>query len=109
VRTGRLDRQITLQSVSVVQDDLGQPIETWTNVATVWAERESQSATKRFAAQQRFAEVDIVWRIRWYPWAPDVRPDTHRVVYQGRPFNVLGAVELGRKEGLHIATKARAE
>lgn len=36
---GRMDRRITIQRATTVADDYGTPIETWADVATVWASK----------------------------------------------------------------------
>lgn len=37
MRAGRLRRRVTIQSQSTSRDAAGQPVDTWTDVATVWA------------------------------------------------------------------------
>lgn len=110
MRTGRMDRQIAIQSVSTAQNSYGEEIETWTDVATVWASRESQRATERFAAQQRYATIDAIWTIRFNEdWTPAISPKTHRVVFESRTYEILGVLEIGREEGVQLITKARGE
>lgn len=38
MQAGRLNRRCVLQSPGTTQDELGQPIPGWTDVATVWAD-----------------------------------------------------------------------
>ena len=38
MQAGRLNRRCTLQAPGTTQDELGQPIPGWTDVATVWAD-----------------------------------------------------------------------
>lgn len=38
MRTGKLNRRIIIQQRVTTQDTLGQPVETWNDVATVWAD-----------------------------------------------------------------------
>ncbi|MBM4299281.1 MAG: head-tail adaptor protein, partial [Deltaproteobacteria bacterium] len=62
---GRLDKRVTLQSAVLVRDGHGQPIETWSNVATVWAAIEPIRGREFFAAKQFSAEVTHKLVIRY--------------------------------------------
>ncbi|HON00634.1 MAG TPA: phage head closure protein [Acidobacteriota bacterium] len=105
MRSGRLDRRIKLQRKTVVENSYGEPIETWVDLATVWAEYLPARSVERYAATQMMAEVDTRWRIRY---RTDLTP-IDRLSYAGRLYDVTGVVEMGRREGLEIYSKARAE
>ena len=105
MRSGRLDRRITLQRKTVVANSYGEPIETWVDLATVWAEYLPTGGVERYAATQMVAEADTRWRIRY---RADLTP-IDRLSYAGRIYDVTGVVEIGRREGLEIYSKARAE
>lgn len=109
MRSGRLDRRVTIQTLTTTRDAFGQPIETWAELATVWAQRENAGVVERFQANQRFASAEVVFRIRWYPWAEGIDPKTNRAAFEGRTYNILGTEEIGRKEGLHIVAVARTD
>ncbi|MGJ7512347.1 phage head closure protein [Variovorax sp. GT1P44] len=38
MRAGQLRHKVKLQALAVGQDAIGQPVQTWTDVATVWAD-----------------------------------------------------------------------
>ena len=38
MQAGKLNKRITIQQRTTTQDAIGQPVETWTTVATVWAD-----------------------------------------------------------------------
>lgn len=57
VNAGKLDKRITLQSAAESRDAHGQPIETWSDVATVWAAVEPLRGREFFAARQFSAET----------------------------------------------------
>lgn len=110
MRSGKLDRRITVQVRSVTRDATGGEVETWTNAYDIWAERETTGATERFAASQRIADVDTLFRIRWNDDVERlVTPQSHRITYRGRWYEVLGVVEIGRREGLWLPTKSRGD
>ncbi len=76
MRSGRLDRRITLQRKTVVENSYGEPIETWVDLATVWAEYLPTGGVERYAATQMVAEADTRWRIRY---RADLAPSTGSV------------------------------
>lgn len=110
MRAGRLDRKVTIEAVSYSTADDGSQFETWTEFARVFAERETQGALERFAAAQTVADVDTLFRLRWSDTLMSVlSPKTHRIVYRDRAYNILGAFEIGRKEGVHVPCKSRGD
>jgi len=109
-RAGAYDRVISVETLTTTQAADGQPIETWTEAYTLKACIESQAAMERFVAQQRFATVDTLFRVRWnQAITPTMSPRTHRIVYRDRVFELLGVVEIGRKVEAHLPTVGRAE
>ena len=110
MRAGKLDRPITIEAVTYTTSGDGSQVESWAQIASCFAERESQSAMERFAAAQTIAEIDTLWRIRWNDDLMVVLdPKLHRIKYRDRAYNILGLVEIGRKEGVHIPCKSRGD
>jgi SPP1 family predicted phage head-tail adaptor len=110
MRAGARDRLIVIQVKTVARDGVGEAVESWANLRTVWAQRmEGSAVTERFAAQQRFAEVTTIFRVGYWPAYADISVDTHRVMYESRPYNILGAIEIGRKDGVELVCVARGE
>lgn len=105
LRPNMLDRRIRLERRTVVTDSSGQPVEHWDLVAEVWARYEPGPGTERFGVQQLVATTDVRFLIRW---RRDATP-LHRVVFEGREYDVLGVQELGRREALAVTARARAE
>jgi len=105
---GALDRRIRLEREAPgTPTDSGEPTSDWQLVAEVWAQKEALRASETFAAQQELAEADVRFRLRY---RTDVFPDHMRVVDDaGREFDILGVHEIGRREGLELLTRARAE
>lgn len=70
MRAGTLRERVTIQSFTAVQDDYGEPIETWGNIATnptVWANVGSRASGERFISggEQVQATVSHTVRIRY--------------------------------------------
>lgn len=105
VRAGLLDRRVTLERRVEVVDPSGQPVVTWVPLATVWARVEPLGGRENFGAQQFVATGDLRFTVRW---RSDVTP-LHRVIYGGVPYDVVSVAEEGRREGLLIVARGRAE
>ena len=96
---GRLNKRVTLQRATAARDGHGQPIETWSNAAVVWAAIEPIRGREYFAAQQFATEVTHRLRIRY---RSDVRA-TWRVRYGTRTFRIESVIDpLERHETLEL-------
>lgn len=81
--------RITLQELVTGQDEAGQPVREWQDVATVWAAVEPLRGREYWAAAQVQSEVTTRIRIRY---RSGIRPDM-RVLYGGRVFNVTAVID----------------
>lgn len=103
MRAGDLDRRIVLERRVEQQDASGQPIITWTPIATVWAQVQQQSGREFMSGAIPVSERRVVFRMRH-------RTDVtvlDRVAYDGDEFDLNEVRELGRREGLELHTTAR--
>jgi SPP1 family predicted phage head-tail adaptor len=105
MRSGRLDRRLTLQRRTLIENDYGEAVETWTTLATVWAEKIPVRGSERYASMQTVAEVEERFKIRYRKGLTPL----DRVVCEGITYDVLGVLEIGRREGWEILAKGRAE
>ena len=101
MRAGALDRRAQLQRPTLAQDSFGQPVETWTDVATVWAQKVPVRGAERFTDAQLDAQLEATFRIRH---RSDVAP-LWRLTCEGTAYDVTAVLELGRREGLELLTK----
>lgn len=65
MQAGRLNRRCVIQQPGTVQDELGQPIPGWTDVATVWASIRHLSGVEAIKADAAVSTVRASIRIRW--------------------------------------------
>ena len=99
VIAGRLNKRVTLQSATLARDGHGQAIETWSNVATVWAAIEPIRGREYFAAQQVSAETTHRVTIRH---RSGVSPQW-RVVFGSRTFRIESVINpLEKNERLEL-------
>lgn len=103
---GQLDRRIVLQSLTTTRDDVGGKVETWADVATVWASRKVDNGRRLFAAEQKSLEEIVTFRIRWRAGVTAFM----RVVYGDDFFEIIAKpVELGRRAYLELTTRSIRE
>lgn len=65
MQAGRLNRRCVIQQPGTVQDELGQPIPGWTDVALVWASIRHLSGVEAIKADAVTSTVKASIRIRW--------------------------------------------
>lgn len=109
MRSGALDRRITIEQATATTDATGAEVLTWTKLADAWAERTPISATSKFAADQRYSDADTTYEIRWQPYVPTLSTKMNRIVYRDRIYNIMGVMEHGRQDSAVIVTKSRAD
>lgn len=101
----KLDKRITIQAVQATLDAAGQPVESWADVATVWAEVRPFRGGERFLARQVVGKSVTTFVVR-YLAGVTVR---HRIVYEGLPWDIQDVRERGRQEALEIDATARSD
>lgn len=108
---GGLKRRITLQQHGTGADELGQPVLTWVDVATIYASIEPLSGRELLAAQAVQSEVSHKITIRYQPqFANPKAMAAMRIIYNSRVFNIHASIdvndghrmiELSASEGLN--------
>lgn len=93
MRAGLLRSRVTLQQKSTTPDAYGQPAETWSTVATVWAYIEPLTGREPFLAKAPHTEIShqIVTRYQSL-FADPLAVAALRAVYNGRNFNILACL-----------------
>lgn len=108
---GALDREVTIQQLEEATS--GYPVETWSElVSGVWMSKYDMRGSERFVASQNAARFDTRWNLQWRDdMDPDLLdvPKTRRLLYRGRAYDIVQAVELGRQEGIALYTIASAD
>jgi len=104
MRAGSMDRRVTLQRFTTTQDEYGEEIQTWTDLATVFAEVRQQGGREYLAAATIMADQRVVFFIRWYPGLTVL----DRVSYGGALHDIEEVREIGRRDGVELHTVASA-
>lgn len=85
---GNLRHRITLQKPVVIKDSIGQELEEWQDVATVWASVEPLSGKEYFNVKQTNSEVSTKITIRYLE---SITPFM-RVFFQKHTYNILSVI-----------------
>ncbi|HEY3679040.1 MAG TPA: phage head closure protein [Bradyrhizobium sp.] len=99
---GAMDRVTVILSRTLSPNSYGEQIETFTALATVWAEKIELSGQELLLAQQVSAETTLKYRIRW---RPDVTA-TCRLLVDGVTYGIVYIAEVERRERLELTCKA---
>lgn len=98
MRAGKLDRTITIQAFTNTVDDYGTPVETWTDVATIRAQKVEASTEEYLRGYGETDATVMIFRTRWLAGVTT----SMRVVYEGCNFNIKETKEIGRRKGLEL-------
>lgn len=108
--SGARDRFVTIQAMTASVGGSGFPVETWSDLSSVWASRQDSRGGERFRADQLSAPFDTRWDVPysgdWDPELVDVAK-LRRLVHEGRAHDIVWAEQIGRKQGIALMTLAR--
>lgn len=105
MRAGQLRQRVLLQRKSYEQDQKsGAMVETWQNVANVWASIEPLSVREFIASQAMQAEITARAVIRY---RADMEA-TMRLIHRGKIYNIIGILA-DKNSGLEYQTLTLSE
>lgn len=106
---GRLDRRVALRRATGGSvNDMNEPVEVWTTLATVWTNVVPVMDGERLRAGETLAQMQSRFTIRYSSVVADLDP-RDRLQYNGREYDINGLKEIGRREFFEITATARAE
>jgi len=95
-------RRVILQSVTV-SNVLGEVTETFGTAGTRWARRESLNAGESFVGDQRLAQSDWLFVLRWDSLTSTITPEWN-IVDGTETFDIQSAFDPDmRKREIHVA------
>lgn len=116
---GDLDRRITIEVATETKDDAGDvlrdvwgPPPGWPSGGKRWASKRDgrpQESPALGVAQQVLRQVDTVFTLRWDRFTRDIAPETFRVVYQDRAYEIVGLGEADRSDGVILLCSSRPD
>lgn len=109
MRAGRMDRRVKLRKLVESQSDSGAVVETPLLVGTLWAQKQPERGTERFAEDQVQGWATVTWRVRWFQENLEDPTVKWQLLEGTRVYDILEVREIGRREGWELATRCRAE
>lgn len=99
MKAGMLTRRLILQRRVETQDASGDPVATWTTMATVWAAIEPLRGREALISGGINAELDTRITVRWSPLLATLS-DNDRAVYGSTIYNIVSIAEknMGHRE-----------
>ena len=99
VSAGILDQRITIQELTVVRGSLGGHDETWTPLATVWAQTLDMTGREIFQAKAMGSAATMLITIRY---RNDVKADQRILFSDGSLARIEWVRHVTRKERLEL-------
>lgn len=97
MKAGRLDDRITIEEFSITQDEFGNIVEEWVELATVWADVFTQKAEDTYSAAQNLEIRTLRFQIRY---RDDLTRSSHRVIWNGDTYDIYDLDESRRRDGV---------
>ena len=104
ILAGNLRRRVYIQARSTGQDALGQPVETWATVVTVWADVRFLSGLESIKADTPVDVVSASIRIRY---RAGVLP-AMRLLYAGAVFDIKAVLPDAKNSYLDLVAQTGA-
>ncbi|HEY1182232.1 MAG TPA: phage head closure protein [Rhodocyclaceae bacterium] len=102
MRAGQLRDRITIQQRTVTRGSMGAPVDTWTDVATVWAQFDPLRGREFFSAKQEQTENSVRFWIRYRAGIETKM----RIVFAGKHYDIEAVIDArGRRQMLEIMTR----
>jgi SPP1 family predicted phage head-tail adaptor len=98
MRIGDLTKRVSLQQRISTTGTMGQSVETWTEIAKVWAAIEPLTAQQRVVSQAIHPDISHRITVRYRPdYANATLLSSLRIVYRGRFFSLHGGLNLNER------------
>lgn len=95
---GKMKRRICIEQFTTDKDTFGQPIKTWAELKSVWADIRPLGTTERFEAAQVNRQVELRMRIHY---RTDIT-EQMRILYEGDYYDIQGIKEIGYRQALEL-------
>ena len=105
MRAGRLDRYVAIYSFTKTRNSFGEDIPAESLVTNAWCEKREVQGNERWVSKQYLAEVEAVFVTHY------IQGIGAKMIlrYEGQDYDILGVVEIGRREGIAISCKRRGD
>lgn len=98
---GKLDRRITLQTMTSTRGDMGEDVQTYSTLVIVWAWVRFGSGQERMLADKNTVTADAIFTIRWRSGITEKT----RISWDGTTYDIIHIAEAERKKYLALTAK----
>ena len=88
MQAGKLNKRITIQEYSEASNSIGEPIKSWSDVATVWAGFKTLKGSEKFRNEQVLADVSASIIIRYR----DDVTSKQRIIFGSNTYEILSVI-----------------
>ena len=109
MESGERDRRVTVQQLAESAGGSHFPVGTWTDLADVWMSRSESKPSESMSNGQPVSRFETQWQTAYRADLDPVLvnvPKYRRLVYAGRAHDIVGAAQIGRKDGIELLTIA---
>lgn len=112
IAAGKLDRRITIQVATSSRDAANDVILDWISAPSfdLWASKTDQRGFETIGSQELVRTADTVFEVRQGPKSKTIHPESHRVVYGGKIFEIV-SIQEGKERGdtFQLLTSSRPD
>lgn len=119
IAAGDLDRRIRVEFATEGRDRAGDqvaeswgPPPGWPADGKRWAAKRDGRPSEQpslTVSQQVLRQIDTVFTLRWDRFTSVIAPETHRIVYRGRAYEIVGLGEGEREDGVILLCSSRPD
>lgn len=109
---GILDTLVLVESLAVTPGDMGDAVESWIPVSSPWATMKNLVGRELIEAQQRVAETDTKFTVRYSSTTSNISTKCRIIVPKFETvYDILEALPMpgGRPDRIEILAKRRAD
>ncbi|MDA3834271.1 MAG: phage head closure protein [Spirochaetales bacterium] len=102
-----MDRIVTLKSKTTTENEFGEEIVIWADIAEVWSERLELRGDERYQSMQTVGSIQCLYRIRYRDDVStlDMLIDSN----DNKEYDIHYVKQLGRRDGLELTVGTRSE
>lgn len=93
MKSGILDRRITVQVLTITRDAANDEIRTWADLTRRWASKAELGGSEVDAAGQALREGAAQFTLRWDSESLTFFPESHRFIWQERIYEIVAMNE----------------
>jgi len=105
MRAGKLDQRITIRRKTTTYNSYHEPIDSWSDVFTGWAEAITKGGKEFSEAQKQYGDAVVDFRLRYDVYSAAVT-ENDQLTWNGLTYHVLNAENVnGLRKEIMLSTR----